>query len=53
LEWFFVLALNFLDLALLAFSLLDFALRSPVSKSFKQQLARVLGNQILTYDLGR
>ena len=40
-----------LDLALLALFLLDFALGSPVSKSFKQQLVRVLGNQISTYDL--
>ena len=39
-----------LDLALLAFFLLDFALGSPVSKSFKQQRVRVLGNQISTYD---
>jgi len=39
-----------LDLALLALFLLDFALGSPVSKSFKQQLVRVLGNQISTYD---
>ena len=38
---------------LLAFSLLDFALRSPVSKSSKQQLVRVLGNQTLTYDSER
>ena len=50
---FFVLALNLLDLALLALSLLDFALRSHVSKSSKQQLVRVLGNQILTYDSER
>ena len=40
-----------LDLALLVVFLLDFALGSLVSKSFKQQLVRVLGNQISTYDL--
>ena len=41
---------DLLDLAVLALFLLDFALGSPVSKSFKQQLMRMLGNQISTYD---